>query len=250
MSQNDSKMWKTMESQNYGMFVKMGSMANFKVLIVEDDHQISKSLSINLRHDGHEVVVATTIGEGWRQHSQKRFDIILLDVNLPDGSGIELCQRIRSSNSEVPIIFLSARTDEETVVRGISIGGNDYIRKPFGIDELKARIKKIVRGTQKLTNLIKFGEMEIDVDGRSVSISNTVVPLGRREFDILLILSRKKGDVVTRENIMQGLGQEADLYDRTIDSHISHLRSKLKDAGGKVTIASVYGVGYRLEWQK
>ena len=151
----------------------------------------------------------------------------------------------------MPVLFLSARTDEETVVRGIEQGGDDYIRKPFGISELKARIQKVLRGNAASGNILRAGPLMVDVDKRMVTLQGRTLPLGKREFDILAALAKKAGDVITRDSILAGFEERPDLYDRTIDSHMSHLRRKMREvAGESVQITSVYGVGYRLDWTR
>jgi len=224
-----------------------------KILLVEDDSQIAKSLSLNLSLSGYEVATADSVSAAQVKVSQNSYDLLLLDVGLPDGSGIDFCRQLRGAGSDVPILFLSARTDEETVVRGISSGGDDYIRKPFGTEELKVRMNKLLQraAAAEKSNLIHAGPLALNLDHRSAVVDGQPLTLGKREFDILAILARKKGDVVTREMILQGLQENAELYDRTIDSHMSHLRKKIRDAAGiTLQIVAVYGVGYRLQWSQ
>lgn len=224
----------------------------FNVLLVEDDPQISKSLSMSLKYSDYDVAVAETIGDAWSKMAAMTYDILLLDVNLPDGTGMELCEKIRAAGKEVPIIFLSARTDEETVVKGMNLGGDDYLRKPFGTEELKVRMNKVMKRTTASTpkNSLTVGPLTMDFGKRTVLLQGSPLNLGKRQFDILAILARKAGDVVTRENILIQLDNNTDLYDRTIDSHMSHLRIKLREAGDTIQIVPVYGVGYRLQWKQ
>jgi DNA-binding response OmpR family regulator len=220
-----------------------------KILIVEDDFQITKSLLINLKYSGFEAHSASSIAEAWEKIKEDHYDLMCLDVGLPDGNGIDFCQKVRDKGDEIPIIFLSARTDESTVVKGISCGGDDYIRKPFGVEELKIRINKILKKFSLPTALITFGDLTIDPVKRLVTLKEQVVTLGRKELEILVLLTKKAGEIVTRENILSTLYENADLYDRTVDSHMSHLRRKLKEIAGKdLQINSVYGMGYRLVW--
>jgi len=222
-------------------------MTKVKVFLVEDDPQISKSLSLALSYIGFEVSVSETLADSRARLKEYRPDIFLLDVNLPDGNGLDFCHELREAGVETPIVFLSARTDEETVVRGMNVGADDYLRKPFGIEELKARMARAMRRGPPPRHVIEWGPIRFDVGARAVTIGGKVLSLGRREYDIFAALCEKKGDVVTRETILNQLGDNAELYDRTIDSHISHLRRKLRDAAGdSVQITPVYGVGYRL----
>lgn len=221
-----------------------------KVLLVEDDSQISKSLSMNLNYSGFDVATADTVATGWTKFTTQPYDIVLLDVNLPDGNGIELCHRIRTAGKNTPILFLSARTDEETVVKGMNFGGDDYIRKPFGMEELKVRINKILKRAGPPRDVIEAGPLSLDLEKRAASLLGQPLSLGKREFDILSILVKKAGDVVTRDHVLASLDQTSEVYDRTIDSHISHLRRKIREISQEqLQIVSVYGVGYRLQWK-
>jgi DNA-binding response OmpR family regulator len=221
----------------------------FKVLIVEDDIQISRSLSMNLKLSGFEVEAAARVSEGWALVQKNHYDILLLDIGLPDGSGLELCQRIRESGDDVPILFLSARTDETTVVKGIQLGADDYIRKPFGTEELKARMNKLLKKSAQLDKMFLFNKLSIDIPNREISVGEKSVNLGKKELEILLILARRAGDLVTRETILSTMEEGINGSDRTIDSHMSHLRKKLKEVGGEsLQISSIYGEGYKLVW--
>lgn len=221
-----------------------------RILIVEDDPQITKILKLNLKISGFETDSAVTVHSAWNKISNDHFDLILMDIGLPDGNGLDLCEKVRQSGNEVPIVFLSARTDEATVVKGIKNGADDYLRKPFGLEELKVRINKFVKKVTPNMTTIKFGDLSIDPTKRMATIMGEAVALGRKELDILMLLARKSGDIVTRENILNTLYDNVDLYDRTVDSHMSHLRRKIRDVAGRsLQITSVYGLGYRLEWK-
>lgn len=221
-----------------------------KILIIEDDPQITKILKLNLKLSGFDTENATTFQDAWSKITTDHFDLLLMDIGLPDGSGLDLCQKVRESGNDVPIVFLSALTDEATVVKGIKNGADDYLRKPFGLEELKVRVNKFVRKLMPHMQMIKFGELTIDPTKRVVTLMGEMISLGRKELDILTLLARKAGDIVTRENILSSLYENADLYDRTVDSHMSHLRRKLREVSGQsLQISSVYGLGYRLEWK-
>lgn len=221
-----------------------------KILIVEDDPQITKILKLNLKLSGFDTENAMTFQDAWSKITTDHYDLILMDIGLPDGSGLDLCQKVRESGNDVPIVFLSALTDEATVVKGIKNGADDYLRKPFGLEELKVRVNKFLRKVVPQMQTIKFGELTIDPTKRMVTLMGEMINLGRKELDILTLLARKAGDIVTRENILSSLYDNADLYDRTVDSHMSHLRRKLREvAGQSLQISSVYGLGYRLEWK-
>jgi DNA-binding response OmpR family regulator len=222
-----------------------------KTLIVQDDLALAKTLQQHLKSEGIESECSRTVIESWKKITTEHYDLILLDTTLSDGSGLELCRNIRESGNEVPIIFLSSNTDEASVVRAIKIGADDYVRKPFGIEELLARIKKLMKKMMPGPNLFRLGELTINLTKRSASVGKELLPLGKKEMEILTLLVRKAGDVVTRENILNTLYEDKDRYDRTIDSHISHLRKKLKNIQGEsFKITSIYGVGYQLKSEK
>ncbi|WPU64152.1 response regulator transcription factor [Peredibacter starrii] len=221
-----------------------------KILIVEDDPQITKILKLNLKLSGFETDNAMTFQDAWQKINADHFDLLLLDIGLPDGNGLDLCQKVRESGNDVPIVFLSALTDEATVVKGIKNGADDYLRKPFGLEELKVRVNKFVKKIAPHLQVVKFGDLTIDPVKRVVTVMGEMITLGRKELDILTLLARKSGDIVTRENILSTLYENADLYDRTVDSHMSHLRRKIREVAGQtLQISSVYGLGYRLEWK-
>jgi DNA-binding response OmpR family regulator len=221
-----------------------------KILIIEDDPQIQKILRMNLKFNGYSTESSTTVTESWNLIMKDHFDLILMDIGLPDGNGLDLCTKIREAGLDVPIIFLSARTDEATVVKGIKNGADDYLRKPFGMEELKVRIQKLARKIVPQMNIVKFGNLTIDPSKRIATIMGQMVQLGRKELDILTLLAKRAGDIVSRENILDALYNNVDLYDRTVDSHMSHLRRKIREvAGNSLQISSVYGLGYRLEWK-
>ena len=218
------------------------------VLLVEDDPVIGRTLSMSLPYRGFHVTVSGTILEGWDDFRSGSFDLVLLDVQLPDGSGFDICRRIREVDGEKPIVMITARTDEPSAVKGLLDGADDYIRKPFGLDELTARMNRLLGRNKARKELILYRAVRIDLAQRKVWIAGKEVSFGKREFDILSILARHSGDVVTREEILDSIDDEADLFDRTIDSHLSHVRKKIRTAvGDEIQIIPVYGVGYRLE---
>jgi len=220
----------------------------YQVLLVEDDKLIAKSLKMSLPYKGFEVTVCESVREGLSGFQSKRFDLILLDINLPDGSGMDLCREMRKTDDVVPILMLTANVDEDSAVRGLEEGADDYIRKPYGVNELTARMKRLLERKTKSPPPLRSGPLRVDLKKRLAWADEELLNLGKREFEILALLVRKSGDVVTRNDILNALGEEAEMYDRTIDSHLSHIRKKLKEAGAKdVSITPVYGVGYRLE---
>ncbi len=219
-----------------------------RVLMVEDDPVIARTLQLGLGYRGFEVTTCGTAQEGLRAFAREDFDALLLDVALPDGSGYEVCRQVRTQDSEVPVLMLTARLDEQSAVEGLGAGADDYLRKPCGLDELVARMNRLLeRRTRGSDDVLRFGSLRLSPSRRQLWAGTTPVHLARREFDILALLLSRPGEVVRRQEMLDRMGDAGEVYDRTIDSHVSHLRRKLRDAGlDEVQIAPVYGVGYRL----
>lgn len=219
-------------------------MTQAHILIVEDDPNISSTLALSLGVQGYRVSTAASIAEAQQQLHGGRFDCLLLDVNLADGDGYTLCTDVRKRDTQLPILMLTANVTEEAAVRGIDCGADDYIRKPYGIAELSARIRRALDKSRP--RQVVFGAIRLEPDRRLAWAGEQEVDLGKREYDILLALTQRNGEVLTREAILAQVPDGADVFDRTIDSHLSHLRKKLKNAGATEQIVPVYGVGYRL----
>jgi len=232
------------------------------ILIVEDDPDIAESIRYNLEREGaFSAQVALTGEEGLNialgKAQIKRTgdltnpapDLIVLDLNLPGMSGFELCRRFRTEEQtrRTPIIMLTARTEEGDKVRGLDLGADDYITKPFSVRELVARVRAALRRSgyeEKTPKLYDDGALRIDYADFSVSCQGQSVKLTRKEFALLAILSRSKGRVVPREQLLdQVWGLEYYGEARTLDVHISGLRKKLGECGG--CIETVIGIGYR-----
>ncbi len=220
----------------------------YQVLLVEDDPFIARTLRMSLSYKGFEVTACNSFQQGLNQFRSHPFDVILLDINLPDGNGRDLCQEIRKNNETIPILILTAKMEEESAVQCLQRGADDYIRKPYGSQELAARMIRLLERKKKVGTQLLFSSLKIDVQKRMAWAGDKPLTLGKREFNILTLLVKRSGEAVTRNEILDTLGEEADLYDRTIDSHLSHLRRKLKKAGAiTIQILPIYGIGYRLE---
>ena len=218
------------------------------VLLVEDDPVISQTLVMSLPYRGYEIDSVASLSAGWKRLSEGKYDMILLDIQLPDGNGFELCRRLREKDSVVPILMVTARTDEPSAVRALSMGADDYIRKPFGLDELTARMDRMVERKPNRSSWLTYRNIRINRPERIVWVDDAELSLGRKEFEILALLVKRGGEVVTREEILDALSDQSEMYDRTIDSHLSHLRKKIREiADNRIQIQPVYGVGYRLE---
>lgn len=218
------------------------------LLIVEDEKKISDVVAMYLEREGFGVMVADT-GKKAMHFLKEPFDLIILDLMLPDIPGEELCKAIRET-SDVPIIMLTAKSGEEDRIRGLGIGADDYVVKPFSPRELVARVKAHLRRTKKLAKkVLSFdkGLLTLDTETLEVRKKGGPVVLTHTEFRILMILAEKPGRVLTRLqliNMVQGYDFEG--YDRTIDAHVKNLRHKIEDDHrNPFFIRTVYGMGYK-----
>lgn len=222
-----------------------------KVLVVDDEKLIVKGIRFSLEQDGMEVTCAYDGEEALKYAREKEFDMILLDIMLPKLNGTEVCQQIREF-SNVPIVMLTAKSDDMDKIMGLEYGADDYITKPFNILEVKARIKAIMRrtGNRELpkadTNIIESGDMRMDCDSRRVSISGREVNLTAKEFDVLELLLKNPNKVYSREkllNLIWGADYPGDV--RTVDVHIRRLREKIETNPSEPRfVHTKWGVGY------
>jgi DNA-binding response OmpR family regulator len=232
-----------------------------KILIVEDEPALQDTLEYNLTHQGYEVRVA---GDGFiAVETAREFipDLVLLDVMLPGIDGFEVC-RILRQETNVPILMLTARDTEIDRVIGLELGADDYITKPFSMRELQARVKALLRrvrldqedavqeaGPTVDAELIRFGDLILDLSRHELSKEGLPVPLKPKEFELFVYLARHKGKVLTRELIMESVwGWDYTGGSRTVDVHIRWLREKIEtDPANPVRIVTVRGTGYRFE---
>jgi DNA-binding response OmpR family regulator len=218
------------------------------ILLVEDDPALGRGLCVNLEHEGYKVHLATDLQSAVIANKRKNFQLIILDLGLPDGNGFDFLKKIREAGSRLPVLILTAKTDIESVVQGLQSGANDYIRKPFDDRELLARIKTALKEPQVRSPQLRYGELLVLLDQRKVKFGEKEVELSPREFDILVYFVQNADVVVTRAALLDAVDKEGVLFDRTIDSNISHVRTRLKKSGiDSIQIASIYGIGYRLE---
>jgi len=219
------------------------------LLLVEDDPGLGTGLKVALEIAEYKVTWVESVHEAERALNAEKFDLVLLDLNLPDGSGLTVARSSQRDRPELPIVILTASGDEDSVVAGLEAGAADYVRKPFGNKELLARVKVALRGKVEAEGkILSYGEVKLVPEKRRVLINEQPVELNRREYDILAHFVGQAESVVTRESLLRVLKKEGEIFDRTIDSHISHLRTRLRQGGAaSIQISSVYGVGYRLE---
>lgn len=203
---------------------------------------------MNLKLEGYEVQWGKSVAEGRKLFQKGEFNLVVLDIGLPDEPGTELCKSIRQTNLQVGIIFLTAQTDEETVVKGLELGANDFVKKPFSNRELMARIKVLLRPKIQTSKEIMIGGLAIYPDRRQVMFQGTELSLNRRQYDILAYFVSHTDQIITREQLLSHLDQDGNIFDRTVDSHLSQLRKILKtNSVTGIQINSIYGIGYRLE---
>lgn len=219
-----------------------------KVLLVEDDPILGRSLKTTLELEGFNVSWAQNVKDAKQLGSDEEFQCFIFDIGLPDGNGISLCADFRKQFQHLPILFLTAQTDEETLIKAFDAGGNDFLRKPFSQKELLVRIKALTRNLKGTKNRSTYKELKVDIETREATFGTQKIDLNLTQVQILYFLSQNAENVVTRDRLIEFLGKENEIFDRTIDSHISHIRKILKQENvATIQIKSVYGVGYKLE---
>ena len=220
------------------------------ILLVEDEESITTPLAEALERDGFNAEVAHTVADALQRGRSLRPDLVLLDLMLPDGSGLDVCRELRSS-SNVPIIILSARGEAADRVVGLELGADDYVVKPFSAREVIARIRAVLRRAQAPTAAadgpIEIGAVRLDPARRTVALGGEPVDLARKEFDLLELLMREAGTVVSRERIIEEVWETTWFGStKTLDVHVSALRKKLDDdPSASRYLHTVRGVGFR-----
>lgn len=228
---------------------------NRTILIVDDDLDLSMLIQDMLEDNGYASLYAASIDEAYEVLTNNKCDLILLDINLPDGTGFSLCKELRHI-SQVPIIFASARTSEDDKVNGLDMGGDDYIAKPYSLKELMSRIRSILRRTygvddnksEMMTLNTDGNEIEINRHARTVSRNKGNVDMKPKEFDLLVYMAENRGRVLTKEQIMSAVwGLYSDVEPSTVAVHVRWLREKLEtDPSHPQLIRTVWGTGYVL----
>lgn len=221
-----------------------------KILIVEDDKAILMGLKDDLEFEGYKVSIAFDGKQGLKQAMDQEFQLIVLDILLPKLNGFEVCKKLREANVNTPILMLTAaRTEEMDKVMGLELGADDYVTKPIGSRELVARVKAILRRTRQKEDTVeiyKFSDISVDFKSHEVTKDGEKLHLTALEFKLLKFFIEHKGEVVTRDNILDETWDDAIVSPRTIDPHIVHLRQKLEDdPANPEYIVSIRGVGYK-----
>ena len=224
---------------------------NKRILIVDDDEDLSFIISEMLSSYGYTVTCATTGEEAFSLLEKERFHLLLLDINLPDETGFELCTELRKV-STVPVIFASARTGENDRVTGFDIGGDDYLPKPYSMKELLSRVNALMRrvyGFSEEERKVSFGNVEVNLTARSVTKNGAPVALSLREFDLLAFLCEHPNTAITKETLLSAVwGAFTTVEPSTLTVHIRWLREKLEEnPANPCFIKTVFKVGYMLE---
>lgn len=220
-----------------------------KILIIEDEKELVKSMAQFLRQESYVCEVAYTESEGREKILLFDYDCILLDISLPDGNGLKILQLLKENSKTDGVILITAKNSMEDKIKGLNLGADDYLPKPFYLPELSARISAVIRrkrfdGNNKLT----FNEIVVDLLGKTVSIQGAPVDLTRKEYDLLIFLMANKNRVVSKNAIAEHLsGDDAELLDKFdfIYSHIKNLKKKMIEAGSEDYIKTIYGLGYK-----
>ncbi len=226
-----------------------------RILVIEDDQDINNLVAMNLRDMNYEVESCDIGSRGLQMAMAGDFDLIVLDVMLPEMDGLEICMRLRAAKKLMPILMLTAKDSEADRVVGLEMGADDYLTKPFSIRELQARVKAMLRRVEMLTqkpqevesSVLMFGCLEINADKRQVKLDTKVVDLTSTEFDLLLYMARQPGLVFSRAQLLDKVwGYHHSGYEHTVNSHINRLRTKLeKDPSHPEFVLTVWGVGYK-----
>lgn len=226
-----------------------------RVLVVEDNVDLARLVQLHLRQIGCDADIAADGSEALACYQQRHYDLIVLDLMLPELDGLSVCKQLRASSDYVPILMLTAKSTELDRVLGLEMGADDYLTKPFSITELIARIRALFRRVEAYQNpsgqpdqqALSHGELSIEVNKRRVRLAKKEIVLTAREFDLLLYFARHPGHVFTRAQLLdQVWGYGHDGYEHTVNSHINRLRAKIEHNPAKPRyILTVWGVGYK-----
>jgi DNA-binding response OmpR family regulator len=226
---------------------------NKRILVVEDDQDINKLIAMNLKDMNHDVDTCDNGRRGFSMAREGRYDLMILDLMLPEMDGLEICRDLRSANVLTPILMLTARDSEADRVVGLEMGADDYLTKPFSVRELQARVKAILRRMDMLnkpepqSDELVIDNLVINAGRRKVVLSNQDIELTSTEFDLLIYMARQPGMVFSRAQLLDSVwGYQHSGYEHTVNSHINRLRNKLEQDPSKPEyILTVWGVGYK-----
>jgi DNA-binding response OmpR family regulator len=229
-----------------------------KILVVEDNKDLALGLRVNLEERRYQVQVSTTVSDGFARLRAYRPDLMILDLGLPDGDGLGLIRRLRGDGDNTLILVLTAKSQQDTKVLGLRLGADDYVTKPFDLEELMARVEVLLRRSRPvdaatvrpiLSDHVTIGSTEVDVRARVLRREGRSLVVSRIGFELLLALLRRRGAVVSRVELMREVwGYSEDVVSRTLDTHIFELRQLVEpDPSAPIYIRTVWRIGYRLE---
>jgi DNA-binding response OmpR family regulator len=230
-------------------------MERRRILVVEDEPKIAEVLETYLEREGMIVEVCGSVAGALAALERFAPDVLVLDITLPDGSGLDVLRAASVPNARIPTIMLTARAEEADRIVGLELGADDYVTKPFSPRELVARVRSLLRrtadeaprGGDKPVRRTRIGALEIDHNFHEVSVGGVATNLTATEFKILALLAENPGEVFTRSHLLDSLGDGGEIYERTLDRHINNLRKKIeKDPRNPEYIVTVYGVGYKM----
>jgi DNA-binding response OmpR family regulator len=231
-------------------------MERRRILVVDDEPQIVEVIAAYLEREGMLVESAGSIAEATAALERFAPDLLVLDVTLPDGSGLDVLRFASGQSPRIPTIMLTSRGEEADRIVGLELGADDYVTKPFSSRELVARVRALLRRmgesadgarNDKPAHKTRVGDLEIDYSFHEVSVEGAPTALTATEFQILAVLAENPGEVFTRSHLMDRLGDDSEIYERTLDRHINNLRKKIeKDARNPAYVLTVYGVGYKM----
>lgn len=227
-----------------------------KILLLEDDVSLIDGLLYSLRKNGFDVEVARTVREAFKYLAEiNKYDLLILDVTLPDGTGFDVCENVRKQNHQIPIIFLTASDEEVSIIRGLDSGGDDYVTKPFKLGELCSRIRALLRragaSNGEKNALIECGDITIDFLGSRVSLKGKILDLTSAEYRLLCLLVRNANRVVTRDIILNELWDDTGNFvdDNTLSVYVRRLREKVEtDPSHPEHLITIRGFGY--QWKE
>ncbi len=226
-------------------------VCTMKLLIIEDEKQLVESIVQYLHKERYQCEVASTLEDGLEKVMLHEYDCILLDITLPDGNGLTILERIKAEGKMEGVIIISAKNSLDDRIRGLKLGADDYLAKPFHLPELGARVESLIRRKNfQGSNKISFNELSIDVQAQTVTVNGGHVALTRKEYDLLLFFLSNKGRVISKNAIAEHLsGDMADMLDNHgfVYAHVKNLKKKLIESGCKDYIKTIYGFGYQWE---
>lgn len=222
-----------------------------KILIIEDEKELAQSIVEYLSEENYLCELASGFTEAMNKIDVFNYDCILLDITLPDGNGLKILEKLKKENKQDGIIIISAKNSVDDKIKGLQIGADDYLSKPFHLSELTARIYSLIRRKQfNNSNVIQQGELEIDLLAKTVAVNDQHIALTKKEFDLLIYFIGNKNRVLSKSTLAEHLsGDFADMLDNHdfVYAHVKNLKKKLSDAGCESYIKTVYGTGYKWE---